>query len=171
MPGCAPIRFVPSRTAPRVHVRTDSSHDGLQRQQDLLASGTKLRAMRKGNPPENSFSARRQMQKHSPPVRARARALQQAVRLEPVHEFHGAVMLDLQPLRQIAHRGVVAVGQALYGQEGLVLLRLDACGSNSLLAQILKSADFVTKIGKRLIVNSLFCSCIQGSEKLYRTAM
>jgi hypothetical protein len=87
---------------------------------------------------------------------------QQAVRFQPIHQFDGAVMLDLQPLREHADGGVFRAGQTFNGEQRLKLLRLDAGSVRRLVAQDLEAPDFVTKIGQRLIVVIFVVSRSQG---------
>lgn len=85
-------------------------------------------------------------------VGAAARAPQQTASFEAVHQFDGAVMLDLQAFRERAHSGLLRVRQTLNRQKRLMLLGLDAGRARSLLAEIYESANFVSELRERLIV-------------------
>ncbi len=56
---------------------------------------------------KNFLAATGEPQQDLPPVFAAARSFQEAVRLQAIYEFHGAVMLDLKAFGKHAYRGVV----------------------------------------------------------------
>src|ERR1039457_6179288 len=70
-----------------------------------------------------------------------------AVRLHAIHQFHGAVMANLQALGQIADRRAKALsGESLYGQQQLMLPRFQPDGPRSALAEMQKLADLVAEL-------------------------
>jgi hypothetical protein len=85
----------------------------------------------------------------------------QAAEISPVHQpidqLDRAVVLQLHAFGQNADRRFEAVGQPSYGQEQLVLLRLDAGLARGMLAETEKPADLVAQfrhsfeIGRGLI--------------------
>ena len=69
-------------------------------------------------------------------------------------------MLDLQPLRERAHGGLLRARQTLNRQKRLMLLGLDAGRARSLLAEIYESANFVAKLRERLIIEFILHTLI-----------
>lgn len=72
-------------------------------------------------------------------------------------------MLDLQPLRERAHGGLLRARQTSNRQEGLMLLGLDARDAGSLLAEIDESANFVAELRERPIVEVVLRACLHRS--------
>src|SRR5690242_10474409 len=73
---------------------------------------------------EKEKSCRSQLDDHSAAVRFILSARHGSQRLEPVYQFHSAVMLQSQPASQFADGGVLSLGEPPNGQQQLVLLRL-----------------------------------------------
>jgi len=71
-----------------------------------------------------------------------------ARRLEPVHEFHGAVVLDEQPGCNFADSWPDAFRQAPDCQQELVLMRLDAVLFRRGLAEMNKLTDLPPEFGQ-----------------------
>jgi hypothetical protein len=86
---------------------------------------------------------RSELNQHLPPVRRRPRSQNQATLRQSVHEFHRAVMLDLQSLSQHADAWLV---QTPNRQQQLVLLRLDSSRARGLLAEVQKPPDLVANL-------------------------
>jgi hypothetical protein len=78
------------------------------------------------------------------------RAFHYAVFGQPVNKFHGAVMANQHPRGEFANGGLHAVGQALDGQQELVLLRLDPAGTRLVFAEAQKAADLKAELCQRL---------------------
>lgn len=112
---------------------------------------------------DQSGSTTRERQQDLAAIGAAAHALQQTVKLQAVHQFDGAVMLDLQPLRERAHGGLLRARQTSNRQEGLMLLGLDARDAGSLLAEIDESANFVAELRERPIVEVVLRACLHRS--------
>lgn len=81
---------------------------------------------------------------------------------EAVGEFHGAVMLDLQSFGEYSYRRFGRVRESPDCEQSLILLRLNARSAGSLLAQILKAPNFVTKFGERPVIELFVCARFQG---------
>jgi len=82
---------------------------------------------------------------------------------EPVDKSHGAVMLQLHSLGQNTHGRLHSVGQSLYGQQQLVLPRLDPRLSRGVLAEPQKATNLITQLRHRLIF-----LMIESCHNLYR---
>jgi len=126
--------------------------------------------MRKGQITQNPFAARREVQKNLATIVAISSAVQKAVSFEAVHQFHRAVMLDLQPFGEDANCGGVSRGKAFQRKQRLKLLRFDACVAGGMLRQVQKAAQFIAKLRQRAIIE---CPLQSGSPKftLYRNTM
>src|SRR5262249_7337198 len=68
-------------------------------------------------------------------------------------ELHGAVMADLEPLRQHPDRGRPVVLETLDLQQHQILLRLDPGRPRHLLAPAQEAWDLVTQLGQRAVVD------------------
>jgi hypothetical protein len=101
--------------------------------QDLLSRGSKR---------EQYFAA----------ILAAALAADVASRREPVDQFHCAVVLDLQSLRQFADPGANALRQSLQSQHELMLARLEAGVASGLFAEAQEAAYLVAEFRQRLII-------------------
>src|ERR1019366_8733198 len=99
-----------------------------------LSAGSRQYVARQGP----SRSARRRLTEPRSPAASRARS---------IHQFHGAVMANLQALGQIADRRAKALsGESLYGQQQLMLPRFQPDGPRSALAEMQKLADLVAEL-------------------------
>lgn len=114
--------------------RAGVGHDSLQGAQKREARRAKFGAMRQRHPAKNLLGAPGESQQNLPSILLTARSPQKAVCFQPVHEFDGAVMLDLQALGEKTHGGIRRSGQPFEGKQGLILLRLNSCGARGLFA-------------------------------------
>jgi hypothetical protein len=91
---------------------------------------------------QDSFSAGQQRDQHAAAVFASASASHVSACFEPVDEFHGAVMLQREALRQNSDGGLVAVGKTANHQQKKVLLGLETrrAGGGISVAQELSNA-------------------------------
>jgi hypothetical protein len=71
-------------------------------------------------------------------------------------------MLDLQPFREHSNCCLSRLRQALNRQQRLMLLRLDPGGTGSLFAEIQKTPDLITKVGQRLIIETVMRAHSEG---------
>jgi hypothetical protein len=72
---------------------------------------------------------------------------------QAVHQFHRAMMPDLQSLGESPNRRPLCSRQALDGKQELVLLRLDTSGPRFALAEGEEATDLMPKLGQGLVVN------------------
>jgi len=99
------------------------------------------------------FAKRREVNQHLPAIRWSPRTGYQAAARQPVDQLDGAVVLDLQSFGNHSNtRRLTRRSQTSEGQQQLVLLRFQACGSRRLLAEMEKSSNLVAKFRERLIV-------------------
>src|SRR6185295_18408635 len=101
-------------------------------------------------PREDVLAASRERDPDKAAILHRPYPPNEAATLHPVDELDDAVMGDLQPLRDVAD-GRIAGGQALHGEEQLVLLRLEAGLACRLLAEMKEPPELVSEVGKRPI--------------------
>jgi hypothetical protein len=120
--------------------------------------------MRKSDLAKNFVSAAGEPQQNLTSIFATAHSFQKAVYFKTIDEFHGAVVLDLKPFGKDANGGVTRNGQPLDGKQSLILLGLDASGTRGLLAQILETAHFVTKLRESAVVEFLVSKVLQDSQ-------
>jgi len=76
---------------------------------------------------------------------------------ETIHQLHRGVVPDLQPLGQGADRCRLTTLESLHLQEQQILLRLDASGMGSDLADAQEPANLVAQIREGSIVETVDC--------------
>jgi len=113
---------------------------------------------------------RRELHQHEPAVVLGSNPPDEAAGLHAIHEFHGAVVLDLQALRQDTDRRLPTLWHALQGEEQLVLLWFKARRAGGSFAEMQEAATFIAKLGQRLILHGgeLFGG---HAVRLYRVAI
>src|SRR2546428_6162736 len=84
---------------------------------------------------------------------------------QAVDEFHDAVMLQCEPVREIADRGLLAFRNPANHEKQQILLRLEACGTRHGIAFADKFANAVAQLGQRLVLRGgdLFCHAVSIS--------
>ena len=142
------------------------SHYSLERSKERQARRAKVSAMRKRDLAEYFFATPCKAQQDLAAIPAIPHPLQEAMRLEAVHELDGAVMLNLKAFGKQADRGAGRSRQSLNGKQRLILLRFDTRGARRLLAQILKAAHLVSKFGQGAIINVFVGGSFQGQANI-----
>jgi len=71
---------------------------------------------------------------------------------EPVHQFNGTVMSNLQSLGQLSNPRTDVSRQPFQGKHELMLVRLQASHARGLLTEVKKTADPITQFRERLVV-------------------
>jgi len=140
---------VRGRAAPRT---PSAAKDAAQRRNQLRSAGLQLSAMVNRKLAQHALTARGQRNEHLTAVLARALALHQPLFHQPVDELNRAVMLDLQPLGQLADRGAGPVREPLQSQHQLVVLRFDTGLAGRLLTEAQELAYAVAKRGQGAII-------------------
>jgi hypothetical protein len=69
-----------------------------------------------------------------------------------IDQFNRAVMADLKAFSQIADTGTGVGGEALQGEEELVLTRFETGGARGLFAEMKKTANLVTQFCQRFVI-------------------
>jgi hypothetical protein len=82
---------------------------------------------------------------HLTPVFITSTPSHQATRGEAIHQFDGAVMLNLQAFRQFTNSRTNARRQSLEGQQQLMLTRLHAGRLCRFLTEVQKAPELVPK--------------------------
>lgn len=103
---------------------------------------------------QHSFAARCRVNQHLTVVVRAAASPCQASLLQPVKKLYGAVMLNLEPLGQVADRGRCSAGQPLDGQQQLVLLRLESRRAGRLLAEMQEPPDLMTELSQSAVLGN-----------------
>jgi hypothetical protein len=91
----------------------------------------------------------REMDNDLPSVPAIACAHHQAAALGAVDQLHGAMVFQLQALRQMSDGGLVLAGQASDGQQKLILLGMQSRAPRRRLAEVQETAYLVAELGLR----------------------
>ena len=73
-----------------------------------------------------------------------------------IHQLNGAVMLDQQPIGDVANSGwLLGAGEAAQGEQELVLLRLEPDGMRGTLAKGEESPELQAESGKRVVIERM----------------
>jgi hypothetical protein len=133
-----------------------TSTDSLrQRFQEAPDPGTKLPQLIKVGGRESldlALTSGREAHLDTAPIRMRGSPADETLPGQPVDETHGAVMAQLQPLRQVADRHVVPPAEPLDRQQGLVLLRGEPAGKRRVPAEPLEPPQRMAQFRQELIV-------------------
>jgi hypothetical protein len=105
-----------------------------------------------GELPQHLFTLWSQGKPYFAPVFATAIAPDIAADGEPVHQFNGTVMSNLQSLGQLSDAWADVSRQPFQGKHELMLVRLQASHARGLLAEVKKTADPITQFRERLVV-------------------
>ena len=98
----------------------------MERASQFGAGPLQLIAMRQRQLPQHGASRRRQPDQHFALVLRTCVPRDGAFVFQPVHQFHGAVMLDEQPRSDLANRRPHVVGKPVYGKQQLMLLGFES---------------------------------------------
>lgn len=94
----------------------------------------------------HAFAARKQRNEHSPPVALGAATAYIAMRFQPVNKFHGAVVLQRQPLGQSSNGRLFSFWQTANHQQKKILLWLKSGGLRHGITVVKKMADTVAEL-------------------------
>ena len=109
----------------------------------LFVSGRKLF--------QQSLTSRRQRETHLSPVGGVSGPRSQPRCNEPIHQSYGAVMAQLQSFRELTDGDAIASGKAFDCQQGLMLLRRQACRVGRLFAESEKPTQGITQRRERFV--------------------
>jgi hypothetical protein len=101
---------------------------------------------------QEGLSARREPYEHAPAVALASNSPDEAAGLHAIDELDGAVVLDLQTLRQETDGRLPTFRHAFEGEKKLVLLRLKARRTRGSFAEAHEPAELIAKLGQRLIL-------------------
>jgi len=104
---------------------------------------------------EDAFTARRELYVNLSTVVLAQCAAHESAGGQPIDQLDCAVVLNLQPFRQVGDASASSAGHAFYGKQKLVLLRLESSRARYVFAESEKAADLVAKFGDGLIVRKL----------------
>ncbi len=143
MPGL-PVR--------RGRLRPDPSQQRRQRLDQARPGRLELRPVDKRQLPQHRRAPLGEPNEYLAAIDPAALALDQPMRLGPVEQLYGAVMLELQPLSQLPYRGLHAGREPTQREQQLVLLGLDPDRAGRLLAEVQKAANLVAKLRERPVL-------------------
>src|SRR5258708_3831463 len=92
------------------------------------------------------------MQKHFASVFGGTLPAYKTSRLQAVYQFYRAVVLDLQPLRQLGDPRPDVGGQSFEREQQLVLLRFQPGSSRGLFTEPNKPTDQVPEFSQRVVI-------------------
>jgi hypothetical protein len=115
--------------------------------QQFGALRAKFLAMVERQLAKHLLSARGQVQQDLAAVLGAAAPADVSRMFQAVHQFYGAMMLDLQALGQFPYSRAHTRPQAFECQQELVLARLQTGVARRPLAEVKKAADVMAKVG------------------------
>ena len=127
--------------------------------------------MRQRNALELPFASRRELNKNLPPIHPAARAPHQPAFLQAIHQFDGAVMLDLKPLRKNADGRFLRGRNTFDGKQRLVLLRLKSRCPRVAFTEVQVPANRISAIRQRLEIEAFSAGPQHIRARLYRIPM
>ena len=101
--------------------------------------------------PQERFAVGGERDKDLPPVRRAPVTRDKLLTHRPINQFDRTVMLQLEPLGEVADRGIFPVGEALQGEHQLMLLRFQSRRVGGLLAEMYEAPDLEAKRRQRPI--------------------
>jgi hypothetical protein len=96
---------------------------------------------------KHSLAARKKRNQNAAPVVAAAIPPDVTMRLQPIDQFHCAVMFERQPLGDRSHRGFFALRQPADREKQQVLLGLKTDGARNGVSFAQKMPDSIAKLG------------------------
>jgi hypothetical protein len=105
--------------------------------------------------PQNPLALGREFHAHLSPVLVSAGLLDEAPLHQPVHQFDGAMVLELKALGQIGDGRPWVAAHTLHREHQLMVLRLDSGLPGRILAEVQETADLVTEFRQGLVVPGL----------------
>ncbi len=167
----APAPVSISRPLPRTEARSVVRNELFQRAKQLPPRRAQFIAVRHRHALELSFAPGRKSHEYLPPIHPAPRTTYQSPFLEAIHQFDGAVMLDLQALCENADGRFLCGRNAFDGQQRLVLLRLEPCRARVAFAEVQVPANGISKIRQRLEINAVSAGLGHIQVRLYRIPM
>jgi hypothetical protein len=120
---------------------------GIQRGGQLRAGLLQLRSMRQREFAQNCPSGGRQVDPDFSLIVVRHMSRDCPRVLQSVYEFYSAVMLDEQPRSDLSNRWFCSFGKAMYHEQQLVLLRLEAMVLRFQFAEMSETSDLSAELG------------------------
>ena len=104
--------------------------------------------------PQNALTLRRKLHMYFTLVIRTAGFLNETPLGEPLHQFDGAVVLELETLGEIRDAGRGVVSRTLHGEHELVVSRLQSRLPGRYLTEVQEAANLVTEFCQGLVVGS-----------------
>ena len=112
----------------------------------LLTGPPQFRVVSSCQVQQKFFPTYRQIDHYRTAVGCGARPSNQAFCFQPVYQFYGAVMSNLQALRQYSDRHNLVRRQSLNRKQRLMLLWLYTCCMCRMLAEVYKSPNLIPEV-------------------------
>lgn len=103
--------------------------------------------------PKQLFSPRSHLNQHLASISIATASCRESSLDQAVHQFHRAVMPDLEPLGESPNRRPLSLGEAFDGKQELVLLRFEAGGPRFSFAEGEKAPDLMPELSQGFVVN------------------
>ena len=124
----------------------------LEPEDELWPHSFQLLGMGSGKSFEHILAATRKPDEYLPTVLGGRRTRHQLFGHQSVNQANCAVVAKLQSLRQLSHGDVVAPGEALDGQQRLVLLWRNSSNVRGLFAEVMELPQRITKRRQQFIL-------------------
>jgi hypothetical protein len=127
-------------------------HDAAQSRYQFRPGRTQLVVMMKRQLSYHFLALGGERQQHLAAVLRSPRPMNEPTSFQAVHQFHGAVVADLQPAGQLSNPRTHSRRHSLDCQHHLILAAFHPGLLYRLLAEVKKAANLVTEFRQRLIV-------------------
>ena len=115
---------------------------------------TKFPAMVEREFAEQRVAVGGERDKDLPPINCASATFDKPLTHRPINQLNRAVMLQLEPLGEVADRGAFSFGEAFQGEHQLMLLRLQPRRVGGLLAEMNEATDLEAKRRQRPILRN-----------------
>jgi hypothetical protein len=119
--------------------------------------------MLSGEPVESSFSLGSQTYAHQTAIALAAYPLYETALGQTVEQSDRAVVADKQMFGEFADGRAAGLFERAYGEQHLVLLRLQALGTGRAFTEMQKTSDLISKVVEGLVVGAY-----EGTASLHR---
>lgn len=126
--------------------RLQCSHEGRPHAAQLVLVGL-------GKAPKQLFTPHSHLDQDLASVDIATASCRESSLDQAIHQFHGAVMADLETFGENPNGRTLSLGEALDGKQELVLLGLEASGPRFAFAEREEATDLIPKLGQGMVVD------------------
>ena len=137
------------------------AHDGTQSGGELRGAVFQFFTVREGEAAEDFFAMRSERKEDLAAVVRVGRALHEFTSFHPVHQSHGALMLEEEGTGEIAHGAGLAGGHSFDGEKRLVLPGFETLDQGGAFAEMQKAPDLIAEVRQFLVFDGRESRAVQ----------